>query len=186
MLDTFDRALLNEVQRDDSRSAHQLAAVLPLSPSAIARRLRRLRRDGIIQRSIAILARGFAERRLRALVFITLSEHANRQSKAALDARLQDEPAVQFCYDDMVAMIDCANMAEFTSIANALLIPDPTVRRYDAHFIRREVKFEPCVRVEADAPGAWSAASASGDCSGGFGEAIRVFLNGRSRRDSAA
>ena len=155
MLDSFDRALLDEIQRDDSRTADQLAAVVPLSPSAIARRLRRLRRQGIVRRTIALLSPRFAERRLRALVFITLSEHADLDGKAGLHARLNAEPAVQFCYEvtgaiDMVALIDCANMAEFTSLTDGLLVPDPTVRRYEAHFIRREVKFEPFVRLAED------------------------------------
>src|SRR5262245_55299419 len=141
VLDPLDVVLLNEVQRDDSRTADQLASVVPLSASAIARRLRRLRADGIIRRSIALLSTNFSEKRLRALVFITVSEHANRKGMAALEARLNAEPAVQFCYEvtgevDMVALIDCASMSEFTSIADGLLIPDPTVRRYDTHFIR--------------------------------------------------
>ena len=158
MLDSFDRALLDEVQRDDSRTADQLAAVVPLSPSAIARRLRRLRAQGFVRRTIALLSPKFAERRLRALVFITLSEHADLQGKAALDARLNAAPAVQFCYEvtgaiDMIALIDCANMAEFTSIIDGLLVPDPTVRRYETNFIRREVKFEPFVRVGEDTLG---------------------------------
>src|SRR5690348_18422992 len=42
MLDSFDRQLLNLVQRDDSRTADSIAEEVPLSPSAIARRLRRL------------------------------------------------------------------------------------------------------------------------------------------------
>jgi len=155
MLDPLDVALLNEVQRDDSRTADQLASVVPLSASAIARRLRRLRADGVIRRSIALLSPKFSERRLRALVFITLNEHPDRRGKAALEARLHAEPAVQFCYDvtgalDMVALIECANMAEFTAITDALLIPDATVRRYDTHFIRREVKFEPYLRLDSE------------------------------------
>jgi DNA-binding Lrp family transcriptional regulator len=48
MLDRFDRQLLNLVQRDDSRTADSLAEEVPLSPSAIARRLRRLRGGGWI------------------------------------------------------------------------------------------------------------------------------------------
>ena len=48
MLDQFDLALLNEVQRDDARTADALGESLPLSPSAIARRLRRLRYEGFI------------------------------------------------------------------------------------------------------------------------------------------
>ena len=150
MLDSLDYALLDEVQRDDSRTADQLATVVPLSPSAIARRLRRLRADGWIRATIALLSSEFGERRLRAFVFIVLSGHANRKGKAALQKRLGSEPAVQFCYDvtgpiDMVALFDCASMAEFISITDRLLLPDATVRRYDTHFVRRETKFAPFV-----------------------------------------
>ena len=67
MLDSFDLALLNLVQHDDSRTADQLAAQVPLSPSAIARRLRRLRADGWIARTIALLAPRLTDQRLRAL-----------------------------------------------------------------------------------------------------------------------
>ena len=45
MLDRFDLALLNQFQRDASQTAEQLSKTVPLSPSAIARRLRRLRRE---------------------------------------------------------------------------------------------------------------------------------------------
>ena len=42
-MDRFDRLLLNLLQRDAGRTAESLAEDVPLSPSAIARRLRRLR-----------------------------------------------------------------------------------------------------------------------------------------------
>jgi Lrp/AsnC family transcriptional regulator, leucine-responsive regulatory protein len=150
VLDSLDYALLNEVQRDDARTADQLATVVPLSPSAIARRLRRLRADGWIRATIALVAPSFAERRLRAFVFIVLSEHANRRGKATLQKRLDAESAVQFCYDvtgpiDMVALFDCASMAEFIAVTDRVLLADATVRRYDTHFVRREVKFAPFI-----------------------------------------
>ena len=84
MIDRFDLQLLNLVQKDDSRTADQLADVVALSPSAIARRLRRLRSEGWIARTIALLAGRLTARRLRALVFIELAEHADHQGKAAL------------------------------------------------------------------------------------------------------
>ena len=74
MLDRFDLTLLNLVQRDDSQTADQLAASVALSPSAIARRLRRLRAEGWIARTIALLTEKLTEHRLRALVFIELAE----------------------------------------------------------------------------------------------------------------
>src|SRR5437763_404313 len=118
VLDRFDLQLLNLVQQDDSRTADSLAKEVPLSPSAIARRLRRLRSEGRIARSIALLDKEFTESRLRAFVFIELSDHTDLASKTALQRRLVKAAKVQFCYEtsgeqDLVALLDCKNMDEF-------------------------------------------------------------------------
>lgn len=152
VLDRFDLALLNLVQRDDSRTADSLSQDVPLSPSAIARRLRRLREEGWIARSIALLAPRLTQQRLRAIVLIQLAEHADQQGKAALERRLLASDEVQFCYEiagphDFAALFDCANMADFNAAAEALLASSPTVRRYETHFVKREVKFAPFVEL---------------------------------------
>ena len=152
MLDRFDLQLLNLVQRDDSRTADSLAAEVPLSPSAIARRLRGLRGDGWIARTIALLAPKLTQNRLRAVVLIQLSEHANLAGKTALQKRLLAADEVQFCYEiagphDFIALFDCASMAAFNAAADELLVSSPTVRRYETHFVKREVKFAPFVEL---------------------------------------
>ena len=152
MLDRFDIALLNLVQRDDGKTADSLAEAVALSPSAIARRLRRLRADGIIARTVALLSPKLTERRLRALVLIQLSEHADLKGKDALEKRLIASPSVQFCYEiaaphDIVALFDCSDMAAFNQAADELLVSSPTVRRYETHFVKREVKFAPFVEL---------------------------------------
>lgn len=152
VLDPFDLALLNLVQRDDSRTAEQLAAQVPLSPSAVARRLRRLRTDGWISRTIALLSPRLTERRLRAVVLLQLSEHADQRGKSALLERIQQAPQVQFCYElagtfDLLLLFDCETMAEFNEVAEAVLVADATVRRYETSFIKREVKFAPFVQL---------------------------------------
>jgi Lrp/AsnC family leucine-responsive transcriptional regulator len=156
MIDRFDLRLLNLVQRDGSQTADKLAEAIPLSPSAIARRLRRLRSNGAIARTVALLSPRLTERRLRALVFVTLSEHADHSGKAALHDRLIAAPEVQFCYDlagavDIALMIDCTDMAHFNSLCDELLTADSTVRRYETQIVKREVKFAPFVDLrEAD------------------------------------
>ena len=152
MLDSFDLALLNLVQHDDSRTADQLAGQVPLSPSAIARRLRRLRADGWIARTIGLLAPRLTDQRLRALLFIELAEHADLKGKAALEQRLRANSKVQFCYEttgecDLLVLIDCASMAEFNALCDEVLVADPTVRRYQTSFVKREVKFAPFVEL---------------------------------------
>ncbi len=154
MLDRFDLQLLDLAQRDDSRTADSLAEEVPLSASAIARRLRRLRNEGWIARTIALLSSRLTQNRLRALVFIQLSEHADLKGKAALERRLIAAPEVQFCYEiagphDLALLFDCANMAEFNAAADELLASSATVRRYETHFVKREVKFAPFVELGA-------------------------------------
>jgi DNA-binding Lrp family transcriptional regulator len=153
MLDRFDLQLLNIVQRDDGLTADRLASDVALSPSAIARRLRRLRANGWIARTIALISPALTEHRLRALVFIQLNEHADLKGKAALQDRLQEAPQVQFCYettgeDDMLALFDCPSMGEFNRLCDRLLAADSTVRRYETSFVKREVKFAPFVKLD--------------------------------------
>ena len=153
MLDRFDLALLNLIQRDDSRTADQLAERVALSPSAIARRLRRLRADGWIARTIALLSDRLTAQRLRALVFVELAEHADLKGKSALEERLRSVAQVQFGYEttgetDLLVMFDCASMAEFNSLCDTVLTADPTVRRDETSFVKREVTFAPFVELK--------------------------------------
>ena len=152
MLDSFDHALLNAVQQDDSRTAEELAEQVPLSPSAIARRLRRLRAEGWIGRTIALLSNRLTERRLRALVLVQLSEHADQRGKEALRQRLATSPEVQFVYEisgnyDLLLLLNCTDMDRFVETAESLLACDATVRRYETSFVKREMKFAPFVRL---------------------------------------
>ena len=156
MLDRFDLQILNLVQRDDSRTADSLAGDVPLSPSAIARRLRRLRAEGWVASTIALLSKRLIDRRLRALVFIELAEHADLKGKEALEERLRAADEVQFCYEttgesDMLALFDCESMADFNTLCDRLLVADATVRRYQTSFVKREVKFAPFVELKDSA-----------------------------------
>jgi DNA-binding Lrp family transcriptional regulator len=154
VLDPFDLNLLNQLQRDAGKTAEQMAKSVPLSPSAIARRLRRLRAEGWLDRVIALISPRLRERRLRAFVAIELSEHANLKGKAALLRRLGEAAEVQFCYeitgaDDLLALIDCESMDAFNGFTDRILTADPIVRRYRTHFVKREVKFAPFVELHA-------------------------------------
>lgn len=153
MLDRFDLQLLNLLQRDDSRTADSLAVDVPLSPSAIARRLRRLRAEGLIEKTIALLSPRLTEKRLRAIVLVQLNEHADLKGKTALTERIRGTPQVQFSYDlagtwDMLLLFDCASMAEFNEVAEAVLIADSTVRRFETSFVKRQAKFAPFVELD--------------------------------------
>lgn len=148
MLDAFDLHLLNLVQRDDARTSESLARDIPLSPSAISRRLRRLREQGWIARTIALLGSRLTQNRLRAIVLVRFHDIPGRWE---VERRLQNEPMITFCFEiagpyDTAAFFDCANMAEFNELADQILT-STTVDRYETHFVKRELKFAPFVEL---------------------------------------
>ncbi len=152
MQDRFDIALLHLVQRDADRTAEELAGDVPLSPSAIARRLRRLRAEGVIARTVALLGESLTRERLRALVLVQLNEHADRAGKDALLARLDAAETVQWVLEisgehDLALLLDCRSMDAFVAEAEALLASSPAVRRYETSFVKRSWKFAPFVRL---------------------------------------
>ena len=153
MFDNFDLKLLNAMQEDADRTAEQLAELVALSPSAIARRIRRLREVGAITRTVAILSPELAGKRLRALVSLQLHDHAPAAGLVELKGRLQSRDEVQLCLEvsgsnDMVLLVACRDMAEFNAFADAELAASPVVRRYETSFVKKEVKYRPMVQLD--------------------------------------
>ena len=59
-LDRADRKLLEAVQRNNQLSSKQLGDQVGLSATACQRRLKRLRREGVIEAEVAIVAHAAA------------------------------------------------------------------------------------------------------------------------------
>jgi len=159
MFDSFDLKLLNALQEDADRTAEELAEIVALSPSAIARRIRRLRESGAIARTIALLSAELVDRRLRAIVRLQLNEHEQAEEFNKFRNRLKARDEVQLCLevsgsDDMLLLVACRDMAEFNAFADAELAAGPMVRRYETSFVKKEIKNRPMVRLdERDAQG---------------------------------
>jgi Lrp/AsnC family transcriptional regulator, leucine-responsive regulatory protein len=153
-LDAFDIAILNLLQRDSGTTADMLAASVPLSPSAIARRIRRLRADGVIERDMALLAPELVGRRLHAIVHVQLHEHAQHRGLEALRRRLIDADEVQIAAEvsggfDLMLMVVARDMPDFNRFADAMLAGDPVVRRYETSFVKKVIKRSLTVALDA-------------------------------------
>lgn len=141
-LDAFDIQLLNLLQANSLATAEELARAVPLSASAVTRRVRRLRSEGWVAADVAMLAPKLSARRLRALVRVQVHDHAEERGIAALRASLAAEDAVQMILDvageDDLAVLVCArDMADYNGLAERLFQNDPAVRRYETSFIKR-------------------------------------------------
>jgi Lrp/AsnC family leucine-responsive transcriptional regulator len=158
-IDLFDVALLNLLQADNLATAERLAAEIALSPSAIARRMRKLRDQGAIAADIALLAPALTGDRLRAIVQVQVHEHAEEKGIAALRARLAAADEVQLLLNisgafDLLALVVTRHMAAFNAFAGSYFAADPAVRRYETSFVKSEVKNRPIVRLDEKDVGA--------------------------------
>lgn len=134
MLDRHDRQLLALLQEDAGCTTELLAEQVPLSPSAIQRRLRRLREQGVITRQIAVLD---ARQAGRSTTFIAALQVENEQPKriAALRAWLAGEPRVQQAFyvtgeADFVLVVTAADTEAYEALMARLLREHPVVRRF--------------------------------------------------------
>jgi Lrp/AsnC family leucine-responsive transcriptional regulator len=158
-IDPFDVALLNLLQADNLATAERLAAGIALSPSAIARRMRRLRDQGAIAADIALLAPTLTGDRLRAIVQVQVHEHAEEKGIAALRGRLAAADEVQLLLNisgafDLLALVVTRHMTAFNVFADSYFAGDPAVRRYETSFVKSEVKNRPIVRLDEKDVGA--------------------------------
>lgn len=71
-LDSYDRKLLALLQEDARRTHDELAEAVSLSPTAVTRRLKRLRSEGIIRREVALVDPAVLGRPLRLVVNVIL------------------------------------------------------------------------------------------------------------------
>lgn len=153
-LDAFDIQLLNLLQADALATAEELAREVPLSASAVTRRVRRLRVEGWIAADVAVPSPRLSDRRLRALVSVQVHEHAEDRGIAALRAKLAAVPEVQMILDvaganDLAVLISARDMADYNELAERLFQNDPAVRRYETGFVKRVHKQSAAIPLRA-------------------------------------
>ena len=142
-LDKLDRPLLVCLQADNLQTAERLAEQVGRSPSAIARRLRRLRATGVIAADVSLISEEAAGNPLSAVVQIQLERHAPHEVDA-VRRRLAASPNVQLCLNlagafDILILVVARDMDAYNELAGRLL-EQPGVRRFETTFVKNRVK----------------------------------------------
>lgn len=142
--DELDRKLLNSLQQNNLGTADRISETVGLSPSAIARRLRRLRDSGAVAAEVAILSEQAVGNPLSAIVQIQLERHAPQEGDR-LRRLLVASPNVQLCLDiagtfDILLLVVAPDMDSYNAFADAHLAEHPAVRRLETTFVKRRVK----------------------------------------------
>lgn len=141
-LDRLDLRLLACLQEDNLQTADLLAEKVGRSPSAVARRLRRLRASGAIAAEAAIVSEEAAGFPLSAVVNVQFERHA-AQEIDRFRRRICASPNVQLCLDlagtfDVLLLVVARDMDAYNDFAATL--EQPPVRRFETTFVKRRVK----------------------------------------------
>lgn len=143
-LDAADLALLNALQRDADQKLDRLAELSGLSVATVQRRLTRLRRDGPIEGTVAILD----PVRLGHPMTFVVSVEMERERPDQIDgfARAASaEAQVQQCHyvtgeGDFVLICVARDMADFEALTRRLFFEQSNVRRFRTSVVMRSYK----------------------------------------------
>ncbi|ABO59581.1 Lrp/AsnC family transcriptional regulator (plasmid) [Burkholderia vietnamiensis] len=153
-LDSFDRKLLAEVQRDAHTPQNELGVRVNLSTAAVNRRLRRMVELGVIDRYAAIVA---PEKVGYSLTIITMVEVESEQIDQldAMKRTFAHCPVVQQCYYlagewDFALVLTVKDMDQYNELTRQLFFSNNNVKRFKTLVSMDRVKVGLGVPVDLD------------------------------------
>ncbi|RJF90483.1 Lrp/AsnC family transcriptional regulator [Sphingomonas cavernae] len=133
-LDSFDRKLLTIVQHDADLTAEALGERVGLSASAVLRRLKRLRAEGVIVASIALVDPARVGKPTSFIVALEI-ERERPELVARLRKWLAEEAQIQQVYyvtgsADFILIVTAPDVEAFDALMSRLMVDNPNVRRF--------------------------------------------------------
>lgn len=143
-IDEFDLKILEIVQVNNMLPHREMSEAVCLSVPAIARRLRRLRAEGIITSDASVICPEFVGVPLTLIVNVAV-ESAELKQIEIMRNRFLACPQVQQCYDvtgdiDFILVMLVRDMLEFESLTRSLFHEGSNVRRFHTFVAMQRVK----------------------------------------------
>lgn len=154
--DRIDRRLLKLLQEDADASAAALAERVHLSPTAVARRIERLRREGVIRRFVALLDP--AKMELTTLVYVgVVLDRSTPESFGAFEAAARKLHGCLECHlvageFDYFLVLRTKDIEQYNRLHGQALIRLPGVRQIRSFFVLNEILSTTALPVEEKKP----------------------------------
>ncbi|MFM2187948.1 MAG: Lrp/AsnC family transcriptional regulator [Burkholderiaceae bacterium] len=145
-LDLQDQQLLALLQDNADLTNLELSQRTGLSPATTLRRVKRLKAEGVIERTIAVIHPQALGPGLLAVVEVSL-ERQGEEAQQAFARLACAQPEVQQCYQvspgpDFVLIAQWPDMPAYQRFAQRLLTDDANVRHVKAYFSVRRHTFK--------------------------------------------
>lgn len=138
-LDNFDRRILDIVQRDGELTADTIGERVGLSESAASRRLRRLKADGVIAATVAVVDPATVDRPTFFIVALEV-ERERPELLARLRRWFAGEDQVQQVYyvtgsADFVLIVTAPDVDSYDALMARMIADNPNVRRFTTNVV---------------------------------------------------
>jgi DNA-binding Lrp family transcriptional regulator len=155
-IDSLDRAILAALVEDGRQSQVLLAERIPLSATAIARRIKAMEDSGVIEGYQAKINR--RELGLHMTVFVQIAlKSQNEELLGLFETAASAAPSIVSCHlmsgdDDYLLTVLARDLADFERIHKEQLSRLPGVARLKSSFALREVTSRPLPTTRLPAP----------------------------------
>lgn len=142
--DQFDKHLLRLLQQNNRLTADELAEIVGLSPSAVQRRLKRLREDKIIEADVSIISPAVGGIEVTCVVDVIL-ERGNSQVIEKFKSAMQQRTEVMQCYYvtgtyDFILIVNTRSMQQYEEFTKKWLMDNANVKHFYTHVVMDKVK----------------------------------------------
>jgi Lrp/AsnC family transcriptional regulator, leucine-responsive regulatory protein len=154
-LDRLDRLILDALQKNNLASADRLSETIGLSPSAIQRRAKRLRKEKVIVGDVSVINPRMVGQKATFIVEVNL-ERENAEVVSTFKRRMLAAPEVQQCYfvtgdSDFILIVTARDIEEYDEIAQRLMFEGGCVRKYKTSVVLSRVKATLALPIEEPA-----------------------------------
>jgi Lrp/AsnC family transcriptional regulator, leucine-responsive regulatory protein len=143
--DKLDKHILALLQANARRSSEEIAEAVGLSATAVQRRIRRLRENGVIVADVAVLSAEAVGRRVTALVEVELLAGSRDDLVDDFKRRMTARPEVQQCYYvsgeyDFLLVVTARDLADYERLTRQLFFGAGNIRKFRSIFVLDPVK----------------------------------------------
>lgn len=150
-IDALDRAILRALLQNGRATQVQLAGHVPLSSTAIARRIKLLEEDGIISGYEAKVDCEALGLRIKVIVRVSL-KNQSEELLNTFEKAIAAAPSIVSCYlmsgdDDYMLTVLARDLADYERVHKEQLSRLPGISRLNSSFALRQVSEKPMINL---------------------------------------
>jgi len=151
-IDSIDKQILRILQQDAQITNVELAKKIGISPPAMLERVKRLEKNGIIKRYVAIVDPSKVSKGIFALVSVSLSAH-QLSSIDQFTRQIKKLDEVLECYhvageEDFILKIAVSSIEEYEKFILSKLTKINGVSKVNTKFVLSTVKYNTKIKIE--------------------------------------